>query len=364
MKTSVTVDPRLHDAVLFDLDGVVTDSASMHAAAWTAMFDDFLQRRPETSSENHTPFTDHDYRRYVDGKPRRAGVADFLASRGISLPEGDPTDVVHDTVCGLGNRKQQRFLELADSGVTVFDSTVELVGKLAEAGVATAVYSSSRNCEHILEAAGLSDLFAVRVDGVVSEALGLTGKPDPAVLLEAASRLGVTPERCVVIEDAEAGTKAGRDGGFSLVIGVDRSGHAKDLLAHGADVVIADLADVQVRTGDKPMAQLPNALDSYGQLIGVINGRQPFVCLDFDGTLSDIVSDPDAATLVDGAADALDRLAAQCPVGPGIALQAYPAHRLRRRQALPHPDPRRCRTVCVGGQGEANGCLALMTPIS
>ena len=217
-------------------------------------------------------------------------------------------------MCGLGNRKQQLFLERLDDGVPVFESTVALVRKLAETGVATAVYSSSRNCEHILKAAGLGDLFAVRVDGVVAEALGLPGKPDPAVLLEATSRLGAVPERSVVVEDAEAGVDAGRNGGFALVIGVDRTGHAEELLRCGADMVVADLADVAVRTGDKRMSHLPNALDSYGQLIGVVGGRQPFVCLDFDGTLSEIVSDPDAATLVEGAAKALENLAAQCPV--------------------------------------------------
>ena len=218
-------------------------------------------------------------------------------------------------MCGLGNRKQQRFLERVNAGVPVFESTVALVRKLAETGVATAVYSSSRNCEQILDAAGLGDLFAVRVDGVVAEALGLPGKPDPAVLLEATSRLGATPDRAVVVEDAEAGVEAGRDGGFALVIGVDRTGHADELLQHGADVVVSDLAEVAVRTGDKRMSQLPNALESYSQLIGVVvNGRQPIVCLDFDGTLSEIVSDPDAATLVDGAAEALENLAAQCPV--------------------------------------------------
>ena len=180
MKTLVTIDPRLHDAVIFDLDGVVTDTASIHAAAWAAMFDDFLQRRSANACENHTPFTDDDYRHFVDGKPRYDGVVDFLASRGISLPHGDPSDVVEDTVCGVGNRKQQRFLERVNAGVPVFESTVALVGKLAEAGVATAVYSSSRNCEQILDAAGLGDLFAVRVDGVVAEALGLPGKPEPS----------------------------------------------------------------------------------------------------------------------------------------------------------------------------------------
>jgi alpha,alpha-trehalase len=332
MSASVTIDPRLHDAVIFDLDGVVTDTASIHAAAWAEMFNEFLARRPACGEENHSPFTDDDYRHFVDGKPRADGVSDFLASRGISLPSGAPSDSAEDTVWALGNRKQQLFLERVADGVPVFESTVALVRKLAEAGVATAVYSSSRNCEHILKAAGRGDLFTVRVDGVVADALGLRGKPDPAVLLEATSRLGAVPERSAVVEDAEAGVEAARNRGFALVIGVDRTGHADDLLRHGADVVVPDLADVAVRTGDKRMSHLPNALDSYGQLIGVVGGRQPFVCLDFDGTLSQIVSDPDAATLVDGAAEALANLAAQCPVA---ILSGRDLADIRERVGLP-----------------------------
>jgi trehalose-phosphatase len=332
VKPPITIDPRLHDAVIFDLDGVVTDTASIHAAAWAIMFDAFLHRRPAAARENCSSFTSDDYRHYVDGKPRMAGVADFLASRGISLPLGNPADLVEDTICGLGNRKQQRYLELANAGVPVFDSTVALVRTLAEAGVATAIYSSSRSCEHILAAAGLGDLFAVRVDGVVSEALGLAGKPAAAVLLEVASRLGAVPERSVVIEDAEAGVAAGRDGGFALVIGVDRTGHADDLLRCGADVVVGDLAEVRVRAGDKRRAQLPNALESYRQLAAVANGRQTIVCLDFDGTLSDIVSDPDAATLVDGAAEVLEKLAGLCPVA---LLSGRDLADIRQRVGLP-----------------------------
>ena len=232
INSPVTIDPRLHDAVIFDLDGVVTDTASIHAAAWAAMFDDFLERRPASDHENHSPFTDDDYRHFVDGKPRHDGVADFLASRGISLPPGDPSDSAEDTVCGLGNRKQQLFLERLDAGVPVFESTVALVRKLAEAGVATAIYSSSRNCEHILKAAGLGDLFAVRVDGVVAEALGLTRqarsrcacwKP-PADW--ARFRSGAWSSRT-----PRPAWQAGRNGGFALVIGVDRTGHADELAA-------------------------------------------------------------------------------------------------------------------------------------
>ncbi len=314
MKSPITIDPRLHDAVIFDLDGVVTDTASVHAQTWKLLFDDFLSRRPANDDEDHAPFTDDDYQHFVDGKPRYDGVTDFLAARGIVVPAGGPADLTEDTVYGLGNRKQDMFRERLGDGVPVFDSTVELVIRLSEAGVATAIYSSSRNCEYVLKAAGLGDLFAVRVDGVVADELGLPGKPDPAVLLEAIRRLGVVPERSVVVEDAEAGVEAGRNGGFALVIGVDRTGHADELVRYGADVVVPDLADVAVRSGDKRMPELANALESYGQLITLMNGRTPFVCLDFDGTLSEIVSEPDAAVLVEGAAEALERLAGLCPV--------------------------------------------------
>ena len=202
------------------------------------MFNDFLQRRQASDDEDHSPFTDDDYRHFVDGKPREAGVADFLGSRGISLPPGLAADSSEDTVSGLCRRKQEIFLERLHAGVPVFESTVVLVRKLADAGVAVGVYSSSRNCEHILKDAGLGDLFTVRVDGVVAQDLELPGKPDPAVLLETTRRLGAVPGRSVVIEDAEAGVEAGSRGGFALVIGVDRTGHAEELRRHGADVVV------------------------------------------------------------------------------------------------------------------------------
>jgi alpha,alpha-trehalase len=314
MKLPITIDPRYHDAVIFDLDGVVTDTASVHAAAWPTVFDEFLAQRPAREGEDRSPFTDDDYRRFVDGKQCDAGVADFLASRGVSLANGSPSDINDHTVSGLESREQELFLALLTAGVPRFESTVALVRKLHGVDVATAVYSSSRDCEQVLKAAGVDDLFAVHVDGVVADDHALPGKPDPAILVEAARRLGVRPERSAVVEGADAGVTAGRNGGFALVIGVDRTGSGDELLKCGADVVVADLADVAVRTGDKRISELPNALESYGQLVGVMDSRQPMVFLDYDGTLSPIVSDPGAAILVDGAAKALEELASHCPV--------------------------------------------------
>lgn len=248
MKLPVVIDPRYHDAVIFDMDGVVTDTASIHAKAWTSMFDDFLAKRPARDGENHARFTSDDYRHFVDGKPRDAGVTDFLASRGISLDRGSPADdSTAETVCGLGNRKQELFRRSLADGVPVFDSTVALVRRLNRAGLATAVFSASRNCERVLTAAGIEDLFPVRVDGIVAAELGLAGKPDPAVLLETARRLQVSPDRCVVVEDAEAGVAAGRKGGFGFVIGIDRTGNRAALVEQGSDAVVTDLADVAVR---------------------------------------------------------------------------------------------------------------------
>jgi alpha,alpha-trehalase len=243
-----TIDAERFDAVLFDLDGVITATASVHAAAWKRLFDAFLERRAEAEGETFTPFdAERDYRLYVDGLPRYDGVRTFLRSRGITLPAGDPADAPGDeTVCALGNAKNAYFLETMKSeGVTVFDSSVALVRRLMEKGVAVAVVSSSKNTAAILAAAGLEDLFDVRVDGNDAAALGLEGKPAPDTFLEAARRLGVPPARAVVVEDAIAGVKAGRAGRFGLVIGVDREGHAEALGEAGADVVVADLGELR-----------------------------------------------------------------------------------------------------------------------
>ena len=240
------VSAARYDAVVFDMDGVITDTATVHAAAWKRTFDGYLAGRRAAQMPEH-PFITQDYLRYVDGKHRDDGVASFLASRGITLPRGTPDDPPHrETIWGLANRKNEDFRHvLADKGVRAFPTSVALVADLQRHGIGTAVVSASKNCHEVLEAAGIGQLFAVRVDGIESERLSLPGKPDPAIFLEAARRLGATPDRAVVVEDAQAGVRAGRAGHFALVVGVDRADQATALRANGADVVVGDLAELR-----------------------------------------------------------------------------------------------------------------------
>ena len=235
-----------YDAVLFDLDGVVTDTASIHATCWKQMFDQYLRNRAR-NREAFRPFElATDYRLYVDGKPRFDGVRDFLASRGIHLPEGnpeDPTDV--ETVCGLGNRKNDLVnLVIADVGVDPYDGTVRFIHQLRRNGFKIAVVTSSQNCTAVLKAAKLDDLFEVQVDGNTIHAQRLAGKPAPDTFLMAAKLLGVEPIRTVVIEDAISGVQAGANGNFGLVIGIARKGNAEELKHHGAHLIVDDLGEL------------------------------------------------------------------------------------------------------------------------
>ncbi len=230
-------------ALLFDLDGVLTRTATLHAASWKRLFDEFLAARAKRSGEAFVPFDlVNDYRRYVDGRPRYDGVQTFLASRGISLPWGSPSDPPdRETICGLGNRKDGYFEQaLRTQGVETFPEAVSLVRDARARGLKTAVVSSSKNCAAILQTAGILDLFDARVDGAEAERLRLPGKPAPDTFLEAARRLQVPPERAVVFEDAISGVEAGKRGGFR-VVGVDESGHAEALREHGADIVVSHL---------------------------------------------------------------------------------------------------------------------------
>jgi beta-phosphoglucomutase family hydrolase len=234
-------------ACLFDLDGVLTRTAAVHAAAWKEMFDDFLRERAARSGEPFVPFDPvDDYGEYVDGKRREDGTRSFLAARGITLPEGtadDPPDAL--TVHGLGSCKNALVLRLLDErGIEVFEGSIDYVRAARAAGLRTAVVSSSANTAQVLKAAHIADLFEARIDGLVAQERGLAGKPAPDMFLAGADALGVPPAQAAVFEDALAGVAAGRAGGFALVVGVDRTGQAARLRESGADIVVADLAEL------------------------------------------------------------------------------------------------------------------------
>ncbi len=235
------MDWNNYDAALFDLDGVLTPTAQVHMRAWDQMFNEFL-----AGEDSSQPYTESDYYAYVDGKPRYDGVRTFLASRGISLPEGTPDDAPAErTVCGLGNRKNSAFEQLlGDQGVEPYPGSVSLVDALLDRGTALAVVSSSRNARAVLTAAGLIRHFPVIVDGATAEDQNLPGKPAPDTFLSAAEQLGVPRERAVVLEDAVSGVQAGRAGQFGLVVGVNRGAGADVLRANGADVVVDDLQEL------------------------------------------------------------------------------------------------------------------------
>jgi beta-phosphoglucomutase family hydrolase len=234
-------------ACLFDLDGVLTKTAIVHAAAWKQMFDEYLRDRAERSGDNFVPFdSDADYGEYVDGKPRADGVRSFLASRGIELPDGDPDDSSSaETISGLGNRKNQLVVHLIhERGVEAYEGSVRYLEAARDAGLRRAVVSSSTNCHDVLVAAGIEQFFEARIDGVVAERDGLKGKPAPDTFLAGARALSVAPDEAVVFEDALAGVEAGRAGHFGCVVGVDRVGHADALRRHGATIVVEDLAEL------------------------------------------------------------------------------------------------------------------------
>ncbi|OBJ82714.1 beta-phosphoglucomutase family hydrolase [Mycobacterium asiaticum] len=241
-------------ACLFDLDGVLTDTASVHTKAWKEMFDSFLSQRAESTGEEFVPFDPaSDYRQYVDGKKREDGVRSFLQSRDIELPDGSPDDSAEaETIHGLGNRKNDMFQKvLHDDGVKVFEGSRRYLEAVAEAGLAIAVVSSSANTRDVLEITGLDQFVQKRVDGVTLREENIAGKPAPDSYLRGAELLDVEPKAAVVFEDAISGVQAGRDGNFGFVVGVDRVGQAEELRENGADVVVTDLAELLGEDGGK-----------------------------------------------------------------------------------------------------------------
>lgn len=238
------------DGVIFDMDGVVTDTASVHIGAWRELFDGYLAglepEEEDPTNGPHRSFSDDDYRRFVDGRARIDGISEFLGSRGIEIPLGTTAEgPSNSTRWGLANRKNDIFLaRTRRDGVSAFASTIKVIERLRAAEVPVGVVTASRNAEHILDAAGASGLFDACIDGLVAAELGLPGKPDPATFLEAARRLAVDPARSVVFEDAISGVQAGSAGGFGLVIGVDRTGHGEALTQAGAHLVVTDLGQL------------------------------------------------------------------------------------------------------------------------
>jgi trehalose 6-phosphate phosphatase len=317
MKARKDTHARL-DAVLFDMDGVITDTAMAHVAAWKKLFDEHLRDR---LGEDFQPFDeDEDYREYVDGKPRYDGVRSFLQSRGIDLPFGSETDSPdEETVCGLGNRKNGYFNSwLENNAAEAYPGTLALMDTLRKSQIPMGVFSSSRNATAVLTSAGVLECFDVKVDGSDMAQLGLPGKPDPAIMLQAARALDVAAERTAVIEDALAGVRAGAAGGFAQVIGVDRDGDGQKLARAGADMVVADLGELELDPARglvvRTIATTPSFWESIEQVRARLAGRRPVVFLDYDGSLTPIVEDPRDAVLGDDMRAALLRLAERATV--------------------------------------------------
>ena len=327
------------DAVIFDLDGVITQTAKLHVESWKETFDEYLKIRKTRNGEPFREFTHKDdYLPFVDGKPRYKGVESFLKSRGITLPLGDPADAPgKETICGIGNRKNEKFVKLIETeGVEVFQSSLDFIKEIKSRGIKTGVASSSKNCKAILYSVGIEDLFQTNVDGVVSAELGLKGKPEGDIFVTAAGSLGVSPERAVVVEDASSGVMAGRNGGFGLVLGIAREGNENELLKNCADIVVSDLADINIgwienwfrkRPRDlfKFWEQTDNSIDLDGEFAAdtdkirinpyyfrkaedVFSSGKPVIFLDYDGTLTPIVERPDLAVLSNEMRDVLKEL--------------------------------------------------------
>jgi beta-phosphoglucomutase family hydrolase len=236
------------DGAIFDMDGVITRTAVVHSSAWKNTFDEYLSYRELKYKEPFSAFTQVDYLAFVDGRPRYKGVESFLQSRGISIPSGNPEDEPgRETVCGLGNRKNQFFnARLEKEGVPIYESTIQLVRQMLQNGIRVGVATSSKNCERVLEKAGIAHMFETCVDGVLSAELGLRGKPEPDIFSQACENIGVMPHRAMIVEDAISGVQAGAKGRFGLTLGVARNNNVEELRRCGADIVVTDLSGISL----------------------------------------------------------------------------------------------------------------------
>jgi alpha,alpha-trehalase len=316
------------DAVIFDLDGVITKTAVIHTQAWKSIFDEYLRLRENRNHEPFQEFSEKDYLTYVDGKPRYKGVKSFLESRKIFIPFGEPSDSpTKETICGIGNKKNKKFLELLrEKKVEVYSSTIQLIKELRKKCIKIGVVSSSKNCKYVLESAKIEELFDTRVDGVVASQLGLKGKPEADIFVTASYNLKTSPAHSIVVEDAVSGVQAGRNGGFGLVIGVARKNNSSQLLTNGADIAIHDLEELNLEIIEEWFSKKtlfffkfwdkePKIEDLFkGEKIKKSNvilnlhylcnvksiftsKKKPVFFLDYDGTLTPIVERPEDAIL-------------------------------------------------------------------
>jgi len=309
------------DAIIFDLDGVVTDTAKVHASAWKELFDTYLRLRESREKEPFSPFDkESDYLTYVDGKPRYEGVKSFLESRGIVIPYGHPSDEPDlETICGLGNKKNKLFVEVLNrEGVEVFPSTLDLIKKSKSRGIKVAIVSSSKNCQAVLKIAGIENLFDARVDGVVSVSMGLKGKPNLDIFTKSAELLASDISRSVVVEDSIAGVEAGKTGNFGMVIGIDRRNHSAGLREKGADLVVRDLEEICVEKiaawFHEHSRVISSVFDQLPEIEQRLSGRRAVVFLDYDGTLTPIVERPELAVMTSEMREVLRQLALSCTV--------------------------------------------------
>ena len=287
------------EALIFDLDGVITQTRKTHKKAWKEMFERFFEKH----GNGQKPMSEEDYLEYVDGKPRYEGVKSFLNSRNISLPFGKPSDEPgFDTICALGNIKNELFNHVLDrDGVQIYEDALEFLKRWKQQGIKTAIVSSSKNCKKIIEVAGIEDLFDTRVDGATSQEIGLEGKPDPDIFIEAAKNLDANPAKSVVFEDAISGVKAGQAGFFGLVVGVNRFNNAKALIENGADITIDDFSELDLHNVDLIeeyfTQQCTPIFPENEEIFNILKKNKPVIFLDYDGTLSPIVPKPEDAII-------------------------------------------------------------------
>ena len=294
-----TTNMKKPEAVILDMDGVITQTAKLHKSAWKEMFNAYLKNQPD----DYELMDGDDYIKYIDGKPRYMGVKSFLESRDINLPYGYSDDSPDTTtVCGLGNRKNDIYTHLLKKkGAEKYDDAIEKIKFWRDKGLKTAVVTSSKNGKLVLDTAGIADLFDVRVDGVTAVERNLKGKPDPDIFLEASNELNVQPESCALFEDAISGVQSGSNGNFALVVGVARSDNNKELSENGADVVIENFSEIDLFNDEEITAYFaspaPSILTDFSKFEDALKNREPVLFLDYDGTLTPIVKKPEDALI-------------------------------------------------------------------